>query len=378
MDRKNRKRKVLLVVRWPVGGIRTFLKYVLTRFPSSDYNFTFIGADAENTEALREDLSAVVSEWFFFPSDGHQLKSCTKLVWQALRSKEIDLVHAHGFTSAVGCIVPAKLFRVPVVCTSHDVLLADQLVGWQGILKKIVLTAALSQCELVQSVSVDAQSNLSSMLPRLPTRKLTVILNGVNTSAFHSAVPRDLRVECSLTVQTAVVGFFGRFMGQKGFGLLVDAIEKLRNHDEPNRQIHVVCFGSGAFIREEIADIQRRGLSDSFTFVPFTADISGAMKGCDLVAMPSRWEACGLVAMEALSAGVPFVGSNCIGLREVLDGTPAIVVQAGSSDSLAQGIVDGLNRDRQSFVDYAPKAVERFDVAKTAQQINQMYERVLG
>jgi glycosyltransferase involved in cell wall biosynthesis len=211
----------------------------------------------------------------------------------------------------------------------------------------------------------------------LRTRKLKVILNGVDTNVFYNSVPRDLRAEFSLEKNLSMIGFFGRFMGQKGFSSLVDAVEKLGLYPSA-RELHVVCFGSGAFIREEKAEIQRRGLSDLFTFVPFTADVSGAMKGCDLVVMPSRWEACGLVAMEALSAGVPFVGSNCIGLREVLSGTPAIVVEAGDSESLARGIIEGLNGGRQSFEAYAPVAAERFDVSRTAKQIHEMYERVLG
>jgi glycosyltransferase involved in cell wall biosynthesis len=82
--------------------------------------------------------------------------------------------------------------------------------------------------------------------------------------------------------------------------------------------------------------------------------------------------------MEVLSAGIPFVGSNCIGLREVLAGTPAVVVEAGNSESLALGIVEGLNKGRHSFEEYAPEAVERFDVRKTAAKIHGMYERVLG
>lgn len=376
MDCTERKKKVLLVVRWPVGGIRTFLKYVLTRFPSKNYEFVFIGADTESTQALREDLGAVISEWQLFRTDGNELKACFKLVWRALKSHEIDLVHAHGFTSTVACILPSRFFRVPVVCTSHDVLLSTQFLGWKGVLKKIGLFGALSQCVLVQSVSADARANLSSMLPGLRSRQMTVILNGVNTKVFYDAAPRDLRREFSIPKHAVLIGFFGRFMGQKGFGVLVDAVEKLKGREDCG-ELHVVCFGSGGFIREEQASVCKRGLSKNFTFVPFTADISGSMKGCDLAVMPSLWEACPLQPMEALSAGVPFVGSNCIGLREVLEGTPAVMVEAGSGESLAEGIVECLAKGLQPFEEYAPKAVERFDVSKTAEQIHAMYERVI-
>jgi glycosyltransferase involved in cell wall biosynthesis len=376
MEIEAQKQKVLLVVRWPVGGIRTFLKYVLSHFSSSNYEFVFIGADTETTQALRADLDGIVTQWILFPIDGSEFRSCIRLVWQTLKNQEFALVHAHGFTSAIISVLPARLHSVPVIFTSHDVLLPEQFLGWRGNVKKIGLSVALRQCALIHSVSLDAQTNLSTMLPGLPARKMLVILNGVNTKVFKNALQRNLKEEFSLSKNARVIGFFGRFMGQKGFAFLVDAIEELGKL-ESFKEIRVVCFGSGAFIREEQAEIKRRGLSDFFIFVPFTADISGAMKGCDLVVMPSRWEACGLVAMEALSAGVPLVGSDCVGLREVLAGTPAFVIEAGNSESLARGIAEGLSKPRDLFEQYAPFAAERFDVGKTARQVREMYDSVL-
>lgn len=52
-------------------------------------------------------------------------------------------------------------------------------------------------------------------------------------------------------------------MAQKGFGLLVNALERW-NESRPHRPLHVCCFGWGGFIREEQADIKRRGLADFF------------------------------------------------------------------------------------------------------------------
>ncbi|OEY67746.1 hypothetical protein BG841_15795 [Marinobacter sp. X15-166B] len=93
--------------------------------------------------------------------------------------------------------------------------------------------------------------------------------------------------------------------------------------------------------------------------------------------MPSLWEACGLVAMEALCAGVPLIASDCMGLREVIQDTPAIRVKKEDAASLANGIKKCISGSKQEFVDFMPMAVERFDVRHTATQIQQMYEQVL-
>ena len=40
-------------------------------------------------------------------------------------------------------------------------------------------------------------------------------------------------------------------------------------------------------------------------FLPFVTNIASTLKGLDVVVMPSLWEACPLLAMETLVAGIP-------------------------------------------------------------------------
>ena len=99
------------------------------------------------------------------------------------------------------------------------------------------------------------------------------------------------------------------------------------------------------------------------------------MKGMDVVAMPSRWEACGLLAMEALTAGVPIVGTNCIGLREVLSGSPARMVSPGDNEALAALLHEELEQPRhEEFRAYANIAARRFSAAGSAQTVRSLYE----
>ena len=93
--------------------------------------------------------------------------------------------------------------------------------------------------------------------------------------------------------------------------------------------------------------------------------------------MPSRWEACGLLAMEALAAGVPIVGSDCIGLREVLAATPARMVEPGNAAALAEALARELEERRSAeFLAYSPTAVERFSVARNASALRSLYDEL--
>lgn len=369
-------RNVLLVIRWPVGGIRTFLKYVISHFPSESYRFSVIGVSGEGMSVLKSDLGDHVDSWTTIPSDGKEALNLTKAVWRLSRERHFDVIHAHGFISAIACLPSSLITRSLLICTSHDVLNYVQFSGPLGAVRKAVLAAALSKCKMVHSVSKDAESNLLDYFPFLNSKSVT-ILNGIDVNQFSDCKRTNLHQELGIDPTVKIIGFFGRFMSQKGFKHLISAISYLRSYyDSPD--IHVVCYGSGAFIREEQCEINRAGLESYFTFVPFAPDVSGAMKGCDVVVMPSLWEACPLQPMEALCSGVPFVGSNCIGLREVLEKTPAIQVTTGDAISLAHGILRCLKMGREPFLKFAPVAAERFDVRKTAAEVYELYEKVIG
>jgi len=57
-----------------------------------------------------------------------------------------------------------------------------------------------------------------------------------------------------------------------------------------------------------------------------------------LLVIPSLWEASPLQPMEAMAAGIPVLGTDCIGLREVLADTPSRMVRAADPAALADGL----------------------------------------
>jgi glycosyltransferase involved in cell wall biosynthesis len=125
----------------------------------------------------------------------------------------------------------------------------------------------------------------------------------------------------------------------------------------------VLAFGWGGFIREEQAEIKRRGLESNFSFLPFQENPARAMKGVDVIVMPSLWEAYGLLAAEAMVAGVPIIGTDCIGLREVLRDTPAMIVPAADSKALAEAIIAEIESpNKKKMEQFRGEAAQRFNV----------------
>lgn len=370
-----RKYRVLVVVRHPVGGIRTFFRYVYKKFDGKKYSFTLIAPDFPETRVLLEDLQNLNLQ--FVPADRNISNNrLFKLITKTLQHGDFNLVHSHGFTSVACSFFGALITRTPHIFTAHDVFTPSQFSGFVGYLKRIVLGIMLATVDCIHCVTDDAKSNLLSYLRilRLVKNKVIVIQNGIETDRFLGAEKRNLRQECNLSDDTFLIGFLGRFMSQKGFRYLIDALVDLRKRSDLLKKPMVLCFGEkDGFFREEMEDVEKRGLSESVLFLPFVADVASTLKGLDVVAMPSLWEACGLLAMEAMVAGVPLIGTNCVGLREVLMDTPASVVPVRDSLALSKALISEMqNPSTAKMKDFTTKAVARFEVTERAVEIEKL------
>ncbi|GAA5218530.1 glycosyltransferase family 4 protein [Corallincola platygyrae] len=367
------KKSVLLVVRWPISGIRNYLRYVYQTPYFEDYHFTIVAPDLDFSRYFGEHLP---DSRFSLKVAENSLKGLMKATKQALSEQEYSLVHSHGFTSAVAAVMPAKLAGKKHILTVHDVFQPGQFRHWYAPFKKWALTRLFRQTDQLLTVSEDCEQNLYEFLPGMRGAPVKPILNGVNSQHFKEAVAVDLGEESPQCKDRFLIGFMGRFMSQKGFRYLIEAIETLSKDDSLPKKPLVVAFGGmGGFVREDRAFIEAKDLQDYFFFHPYTDNVGGSMKGLDMMAMPSLWEACGLLAMEALCAGVPLVATNCIGLREVLKDTPAWQTEPRSANQIADAIKELMLQPekRQVFEDYAQTACDRYDVSNAAESLADSY-----
>jgi glycosyltransferase involved in cell wall biosynthesis len=371
-------RHVLLVIRWPVGGIRTFVRYVFRNFDPQRWRFTILAPVHVEMQAMLADLSGL--DIRYIPLEERpSLPGFFRRVGIEILRGGYDLVHSHGFTSGMAAALPAFLRRTPHLMTSHDDINPGQFAGRQGRLKRWGMARLFAMIDRIHSVSHDAQANLLEYFPGLAHRdgQCVVIPNGIEVERFLSAQPKDLRKELGLAPEVFLIGFFGRFMKQKGFQYLVEAVDLLRRRENLPRPFLVLSYGWGGFIREEQQTIRDKGLEPYFRFMPFTDNVAGVIKGLDVVVMPSLWESCGLLAMEALTCGTPFIGSSCIGLREVMSGTPAIRVKPASAKGIEKEIGNLMKvKDTSGYTNFAKKAAERFEVKWQSKMLDESYRNL--
>lgn len=104
------------------------------------------------------------------------------------------------------------------------------------------------------------------------------------------------------------IGAYGRFNRQKGFDTLVRAF---RAGHFAGCKLLLGGFGEDEAQLRELA-----GDCAQVEFVGKVSDVASFLGTCDVVAVPSRWEAYGMVANEAREAGRPILVAPIDGLPE--------------------------------------------------------------
>ncbi|WP_029897874.1 glycosyltransferase family 4 protein [Desulfohalovibrio reitneri] len=363
--------RLLAVVRWPVGGIRTYMRYTYGAFPG-ETELTILANRTQEEDLLRQDAAELGAR--LVPVEGGT-RELAKAAWRELRGGGHTVVQSHGFNAAAAVSL-ANAFRPrPHLLTVHGILEQRLLTGFSGRLKRLGLRRLVRRLDAVHAVGRDIMEHLREEIPGLEESgvRCEIIPNGVDTSRFLGC--RDtapgLRAELGLRRDEFLFGFLGRLMEQKGFDLVIRAAKELAGE---GRAFRVLVAASGDYIREYRRLITEAGLADRFVFLPYQDDVRRVFATVDAVLMPSRWEAWGLLKAEALSSGTPLVASTCMGLAEDIEDSPTLFVRPGDAPDLARAMRLALDDPdlARRFAEFAPEASRRFSVCRSAERMRSL------
>ena len=353
------------------------MRYVY-QYLGPDWKVTILAADVQESAALQEDAKLLGAELILAPA------SSLGFLWTVFRTLaqgRHDLIQSQGFISAITTCLANIFFRKPHVLTVHGILEDRLLQGFKGRLKRFVTNWAICSVDVVYAVSEDILAHVREQVPCLvhSKAKQVAILNGIEPQMFSG--PRktgEFRRSHGLDDELFLFGFLGRFMPQKGFDKIIEALA-LMEKKSLSRDYRLVAVGSGDYKAQYEALAKEKGVAHRIVFLPFQANVASIYLDLDTIVMPSRWEACGLLAMEALVSGVPLIVSDCIGLREVVHNTPAHVVPNGDSNGLAATMEEALLGEwRPMFEEFRTKAAIRFNVQGSARALDCVFRNLLS
>jgi len=303
-----------------------------------------------------------------------------------------DVVHAHYWLSGWAAELARRYWETPFVQMFHTTAHmknavaahADRETDLRLQIEKRLLTLA----DGIIAANPDERADLIWRMG-VPTEKVCTIPPGVDLELFQPQPRAASRAEVGISPDERVVLFVGRIDPIKGIDTLIDAAEIVvsARSIEPTATFLIVGgdldadgnpVGPLADVAESIAE---RGIGASFRLVGSQPQdqLPVFYGAADIVAVPSRYESFGLVAVEAMACAKPVVASRVGGLRFTIDeGTTGFLVKPQSPGALA-GAMEQIFSDeplRAAMSAAARPSVARYDWSNVARQVKHVYRRL--
>lgn len=134
----------------------------------------------------------------------------------------------------------------------------------------------------------------------------------------------------------------GRYTQQKGFDLLLDAINLLKERIN-EWTFELIGDGEQKSLLEE--KVKFYGLGKIVKLLPPTSDIQSIYHSASIYVMSSRWEGLPMVLIEAQSCGLPIVSFDCPEGPSLLvhDGKDGYLVPPNDIQALSEKLLDLMN-----------------------------------
>jgi len=275
-----------------------------------------------------------------------------------MRSWRPQIVQAHG---ALSGRIAGRLAGARVIYTKHGFASAAEAsvqIREAGSLLRTLAVRHLA--DRIVAVSVAVRDALIAQ--GADPGRVRVIHGGVDTRSYEAAQPPV----------PGVVGALGRLEREKGFDVLIAAMAELRG------EARLLIGGDGS--QRAALEAQAAGLP--VDFVGFVSDVPAFLSRIGILAVPSRSEGLGLVAVEGMAAGRPVVASCTGGLSEVVaHGETGFLVEPEDPQALAGAIrrllADPALAARMGAAGRA-RAAAQFSADRMAAETDALYEELIA
>ena len=169
-------------------------------------------------------------------------------------------------------------------------------------LQRVIANSSQVQQEIIRHYQVDPE-------------RIAVIYNGLDRERFHPLEEPErtaLRSRLGAPAGAPLILFAGSGFGRKGLTFLIDACGSLKNKAAV---LWVVGKGRAAPYEEQA---RRRGLAGRLKFWGAQDDLAPFYQAATVLALPTIYDPCSNVVLEALGCGLPVLTTSANGAAEFI------------------------------------------------------------
>ncbi len=235
-----------------------------------------------------------------------------------IRDCNISVVNAHHFMSMVYSFYGSKIKnKTKLIYTEHsewEINLISKKWLWVGAM-------LLRSADKTVGVSNSVTNRLQKVF-NLPQEKVLAIDNGVDLKLFSSeSAGCYLREELHIKPNEKIIGIVANLKKVKNHLFLLRAFREVVKEYS---KVKLIIIGQGFSGDPENSEDEIRNFVDEadldakVCFLGFRDDVHLLLSGMDIFCLTSYMEGMPISLIEAMASGLPVVGSDVMGIKEII------------------------------------------------------------
>lgn len=367
-----------------VGGVARSVSAFTAEYRRRGHRVLVVAPEFDNQPADEVDVVRIPAIQHFNGSDFSAVLPVSGLLTETLDAFRPDIVHTHHpYLLGMTALRIARYRKLPLVFTHHT--LYEQYTHYVPLdspaFKRFVIELATRYANLCDQVFAPSESITALLRKRGVEAPIAVVPTGVDLARFARGDGAGFRAAQGIPAGAFVVGHLGRLAPEKNLEFLARAVARFLK-SAPDA--HFLLVGEGPSEPAIRAVFKSAGLTDRLHIagVLQSPELVDAYHAMDVFAFASRSETQGMVLTEAMASGVPVVGLDAPGVREVVrDQRNGRLLHEESVEAFAtalQWVAALPTAGRQQLRQGARETAEGFSMPRSADRALGYYEMLKG
>lgn len=286
------------------------------------------------------DLLSAANKSVYFDFSGSQLKGIRRYLtlyplYRFCKENQFDVVICHRFKPTHLFLLLNRFFRFRL-CLSITHGIGD----FDRRYRQRAVNRLISDNWRFVGVSEAVKQDLLKRCQGLNDRNTVAINNAIDINRAHLIQHSRMKAREILGLDNTrfIFGTIGRLVPVKGHRFLIAAVKQLKN---AYPALQVVIIGGGRLEKELQNQIDEADLGDVVRLVGWKDDALQYVKAFDVFVLPSLSEGMPISLLEAMSGGLPVMGSDIPSIRSVIE-TVGKLVAPEQPEALAKAMSEYL------------------------------------
>ena len=263
-----------------------------------------------------------------------------------IKKNNIHIVNAHHFMSMVYAFYGCKIINnIKLIYTEHSKV-GFEKISWKW---RLIGSYLLNRCDFTVGVNEVIVNFLKNKF-KLPLSKGLIIKNGVDLHQFSAQNGKmKKKIELGIDNNCRVIGIVANLRKVKNHIFLIKAFDAVLKEV---KNVKLLLIGQGFDNDSNNSEtlirnfINKKGLDNKVILLGFRSDIPEVLNIMDIFCLTSLKEGLPISIIEAMGAGLPLVGTDVEGIRDVIvPNRNGFLVQLGDIKGLKNVLVNLLQNE---------------------------------